>query len=235
MLRTLPALVAILAIPLARLSAAPLALAWNRHRGALSGGNATAESTTIFRRRGKAVGAVLLLIGLPPVLVLAGEVSFQVWNRNNGSIVSSGEKREYLLYVPESYDSSKPTPLVIGMHGGAMLPTQQMHLTHWNDLADENGFIVVYPAGTGSVKKWHTFDLGPGLERDVRFFSELIDTLESAYNIDPARIYAHGVRSVVHPVGPDRGRRHGGAGAVASAQLVCQHATGADGRVPRGR
>jgi len=193
MRRTLPALVAILAIPLARLSAAPLALAWNRHRGAPAARDAAAESTTIFKRRRRVVGAVLLLIGLPPVLVLAGEVSFQVRNRNNRSIVSSGEKREYLLYVPESYDSSRPTPLVIGMHGGGMLPAQQMHLTHWNDLADENGFIVVYPAGTGTVRKWHTFDLGPGLERDVRFFSELIDTLQSTYNIDPARIYANGL------------------------------------------
>ena len=33
----------------------------------------------------------------------------------------------------------------------------------------------------------------PGLTRDVRFISELIDTLEAAYNIDPARIYANGL------------------------------------------
>ena len=68
-----------------------------------------------------------------------------------------------------------------------------MKLTHWNRLADENGFIVVYPAGTDFPRKWETFDLGPDLERDVRFISELIDTLQSAYNIDPARIYANGL------------------------------------------
>src|SRR5256886_17323628 len=32
-----------------------------------------------------------------------------------------------------------------------------------------------------------------GLMRDVRFISELIDTLEAAYNIDPTRIYANGL------------------------------------------
>src|SRR5205823_6204816 len=31
-----------------------------------------------------------------------------------------------------------------------------------------------------------------GLVKDVRFISDLIDTLETAYNIDPARIYANG-------------------------------------------
>lgn len=44
------------------------------------------------------------------------------------TIVSSGQKREYLLYVPRSYDRAKPTPLVISMHaagrggGTAVLP-----------------------------------------------------------------------------------------------------------------
>ena len=34
---------------------------------------------------------------------------------------------------------------------------------------------------------------GTGLQDDVRFISKLIDTLEAAYNIDPARIYANGL------------------------------------------
>src|SRR2546422_8081741 len=40
-------------------------------------------------------------------------------------------------------------------------------------------------------KIWHV-DGGAGLMRDVRFISELIDTLEAAYNVDPTRIYADG-------------------------------------------
>src|SRR2546430_13849869 len=32
-----------------------------------------------------------------------------------------------------------------------------------------------------------------GLMRDVRFISELIDTVRAAYNIDPTRIYANGL------------------------------------------
>ncbi len=191
--RYLPGLVAILAIPLARLSAAPLALAWNRHRGGLGGGDAAAESTTTLRRRRRVVGAVLVLICLPAVLVLVEAVSFHVRSRNNGSIVSSGEEREYLVYVPSSYDAATPTPLVISMHGGGAWPAQQMALSRWNRLADENGFIVVYPWGAGYPKDWETFEEhDPGLDRDVRFISDLIDTLQSAYNIDPARIYANG-------------------------------------------
>ena len=63
------------------------------------------------------IGAVLVIIGLPVALVLIAAVSFYVLfyvpNRANGTIVSSGQEREYLLYVPRSYDRAKPTPLVI--------------------------------------------------------------------------------------------------------------------------
>ncbi len=139
------------------------------------------------------LGAVLVVVGLPLVVILIAMVTISVLDRTNGTIVSSGETREYLLYVPDSYDRAKPTPLVISMHAGATWPAQQKNLSRWNRLADENGFIVVYPSGSRFPKMWHTIDPGAGLERDVRFISELIDTLRSAYNIDPARIYANGM------------------------------------------
>jgi len=138
------------------------------------------------------IGAVLVIVGLPVVLVLIVVVSIHVLNRTNGAIISAGQKREYLLYVPRSYDRAKPTPLMISMHAAALWPAQQMHLSGWNRLAESQGFIVVYPSGSDMPKIWHA-DSGAGLMRDVRFISELIDTLEAAYNIDPTRIYADGV------------------------------------------
>jgi polyhydroxybutyrate depolymerase len=148
------------------------------------------ESTSVNRRT-IVIGAVLVLIGLPAVLALIDAVTLYGRNRNNGSLVSSGQKREYLLYVPHSYDRTRPTPLVISMHGAGGWPVQQMELSRWNRLADSLGFIVVYPSGIGSAgpRIWHV-DSGAG--RDVTFISELIDKLEADYNIDPARIYANG-------------------------------------------
>ena len=139
------------------------------------------------------IAVVVILVSLPAMGALIEAVSFYVRNRNNGFIVSSGEKRQYLLYVPRSYDRSKPTPLVISMHGAGGWPTQQMGLSEWNRLAESQRFIVVYPSGVESAgpRVWHV-GTGPGLTRDVRFISELIDKLEASYNIDPARIYANG-------------------------------------------
>ena len=76
-------------------------------------------------------------------------MSFNVANRTNGTLVSSGEKREYLLYVPESYDRARPTPLVISMHGAGLWGAAQREMSQWNRVADEHGFIVVYPSGAG--------------------------------------------------------------------------------------
>jgi len=137
------------------------------------------------------IGALLLFIGLPAVLILIAVVSLYVPNRTNGTIVSSGQQREYLLYVPGSYDRARPTPLVISLHALALGPAAQMETSRWNKVADEHGFVVVYPLGTGVVPIWL---LRPeaDLSANVRFISELIDTLEAAYNIDKTMIYANG-------------------------------------------
>ena len=56
----------------------------------------------------------------------------------------------YLLHVPASYDPATPVPLVVSIHGFAEWPAHLRDITRWNGLADQRGFIVVYPAGTGS-------------------------------------------------------------------------------------
>ena len=140
------------------------------------------------------LGAVLLLITAPLVLALAEAASFHFANRPSGTLVVSGQEREYVLHVPKRYDRTRPTPLVISLHGAGGWGAQQRDLSGWNQLAESEGFIVAYPSGADNVgpRIWHV-DPGPGLMRDVKFISALIDALEAAYNIDPARIYANGL------------------------------------------
>ncbi|TFG52843.1 MAG: hypothetical protein E4H37_04875, partial [Gemmatimonadales bacterium] len=163
------------------------------------------------------------LIGVPAILVPIEAARFYVRNRSNGSIVSSGQKREYLLYVPNSYDSTTPTPLVISMHGGAMWGAAQREMSRWNQVADEHGFIVVYPSGTEFPRIWHAVRPGAGLTADVSFISELIDTLRSEYNIDPARVYADGMSNgggMAFVLSCTLSDRIAAVGMVASAQFL---------------
>ncbi len=125
-----------------------------------------------------------VVIGLPVVLVLVAGVSFYAFfydlNRANGTLVSSGQEREYLLHVPRNYDPSKPTPLVISLHAAAMWPATQMETSQWNRVADEHGFLVVYPSGTtmtgsgiGVLPKIWLLSHDADLAANVTFISDL--------------------------------------------------------------
>jgi polyhydroxybutyrate depolymerase len=175
------------------------------------------------RRRG-VIGVVLVLISLPVALAAVEAVSFVVSNRSNGSFVSSGEKRDYLLYVPKSYDRTRPTPLVISIHAAAMWGAAQKETSQWNRVADREGFIVVYPSGvSGSGPRIWREENGAGLKKDVRFIADLIDSLEAAYNIDPSRIFANGLSNgggMSFALSCTMSDRIAAVGLVGSAQLL---------------
>ncbi|NSW52601.1 MAG: hypothetical protein HPY85_08875 [Anaerolineae bacterium] len=135
--------------------------------------------------------AAALAVGVPAAAVLLGLAVYAVVIQGaNGHIVSDGEIRRYLLHVPPGYDPALPTPLVISIHGFAEWPAHQAKISHWNQLADEENFIVVYPAGTGFPKRWRS---NGGDDTDAQFIADLIDQLQAEYNIDPNRIYANGL------------------------------------------
>lgn len=147
--------------------------------------------------------------------------AFASLNETNGTIVSSGETRQYLLYVPKTYDRSKPTPLVISLHPAATWPGAEMEISRWNELADEHGFIIVYPSGSDVPRVW---PMGRrSLGTDVKFITDLIDKLEAAYNIDPARIYADGMSNgggMAFALSCKLSDRIAAVGAVAAAQTL---------------
>ncbi len=119
------------------------------------------------------IGTMLVLLSLPVAVALIEAVSFYVLNASNGTLISAGRHRDYLLFVPKSYDSAKPTPLVISMHGAAMWGAAQKDTSQWNTVAEREGFMVVYPSGAKSNGPSHWE------EEDVTFI--------------PTRIYANGL------------------------------------------
>ncbi len=128
----------------------------------------------------------LLLAGLLALLVY-----FLLTRRANGWMTVNGERRAYILHLPQKLDPNQAVPLVLCMHGLASWPGHQERVSGWDKLADQEGFIVVYPRGTGFPLRWR--DTNPQKAgNDVAFLSALIDKLASHYNIDPQRIYASG-------------------------------------------
>jgi polyhydroxybutyrate depolymerase len=207
-------LIAVLAVPLLRPLAATLALAWNRHRG--PGPFATVATTGL--------SVLLVVLALPAAMAVGEAAAFHLRNRNNGALTSSGESREYLLYVPKSYDPARPTSLVISMHGAGMWPAAQRDVSQWNAVADQYGFLVVYPSGARRLgpRVWRT-ENDPEGRADVRFLADLIDRLTAGYNIDPRRIYADGLSNgggMAFVLSCTLSDRIAAVGLVASAQLL---------------
>ena len=108
------------------------------------------------------------------------------------------------------------------MHGAAMWPAA--HRTSAGGTGGRReGFIVVYPSGLGGngPRIWTRRQREPS--QDVTFISELIDTLEATYNIDPARIYANGLSNgggMAFVLSCTLSDRIAAVGLVASAQLL---------------
>ncbi len=100
------------------------------------------------------VGILILVVA-----ILVAYFFIQI-NRSDGQIITSEGPCKYLLHVPESYDAGTPTSLVISIHGFAEWPAHQMQISHWNGLADQKNFIVVYPRGTDFRLRWHTRGVG---------------------------------------------------------------------------
>ena len=145
-----------------------------------------------MRRRTKVIiASVVAVVGLPVLLLVVVRIALAVLDQTNGELISSGVTRDYLLHVPESYDPSQPVPLVVSLHGAAMWPAQQMNMSRWNRVADENGFLVVYPGGRSTPRAWH--GASASVDADVRFIADLIEDLSRSYRIDPARVYADGL------------------------------------------
>lgn len=149
-----------------------------------------------FTLRRVLIGVIVVVVALLALGMAVVAGTYLVLNDTNGEITSSGMVRKYLSYVPESYDPNKPVPLVISIHGFAEWPAHQMEVSHWNDLADEYGFIVVYPSGTQIPLRWNAYNLQDSrvdTRAEVQFIADLIDKISDDYNIDSTRVYANGL------------------------------------------
>ena len=108
-------------------------------------------------------------------------------------------ERTFYLHLPNGFNELESLPVVMVLHGGGKGDGDDI-ATHFgfNEIADIEGFIAVYPNGVES--QWNdgrgkTFRRNEGNEDidDVGFLSALIDSLIQNYKADPKRIYVTGV------------------------------------------
>jgi len=118
-------------------------------------------------------------------------------NANSEVLLHNDIDREYILYIPESYDGSTSVPLMLNFHGFGGSASNFMVNADMRPVAESNNFILVYPQGScfeGS-SHWNPCPIGgdnKSIADDVGFIETLIEQISSQYNVDLERVYAAG-------------------------------------------
>lgn len=118
-------------------------------------------------------------------------------NTNAQTLVHDGMNREYILYVPNSYDGTSSIPLLLNFHGFGGSASQYMQEADMRSLAEADTFILVYPQGSclDGSSHWNPCPTGgdnKSTADDVGFVEAMISEISSQYNLDMERIYAAG-------------------------------------------
>ncbi len=107
--------------------------------------------------------------------------------------------RSYRLYVPTvAKTTPDPLPLLVMMHGCGQSPEDFARGIGMNALAEEFGFLVLYPAQARKVQLhrcWNWFKLGDQA-RDAgepAVIADMTRHIIAEQNADPARIYVAGL------------------------------------------
>lgn len=139
----------------------------------------------------------------PESAALAPENPLPAWKPAAGQshrweLDFEGQRRSAMVYLPRQWDSSRPAPLMLVIHGAMMNAQMMAGFSGMNQQADAAGFIAVYPNGTGPAEPmlvWNSGGVGPLREKpdDVGFLRVLLEQLEQKLKVDPRRIYAAGM------------------------------------------
>src|SRR5580698_2387729 len=109
------------------------------------------------------------------------------------NVTVDGVQRWYLLTTPPTHKGA-PLPVVVDLHGLSEGATLEAITTQFSPKALSDGFIVVFPQGTGNPVGWN---IQPGTSthpnRDIAFMNAMLDQLETRLCVDTSRVYATGL------------------------------------------
>lgn len=113
-------------------------------------------------------------------------------NTQERTLQHGGRDRTYFVHVPPKLPLDKPVPLVFVLHGGGSNARQMIRFTGFSAVADQEGFLAVYPDGID--RRWNDGRLE---ERnnidDVGFILAILDRIGKELAVDPKRVFSTGI------------------------------------------
>ncbi|SNS66623.1 esterase, PHB depolymerase family [Anaerovirgula multivorans] len=131
---------------------------------------------------------------------LRAYASFEELGVEKVEINVDGYTRHWFQYVPTSVreNPEKEVPLVLALHGSGQTGAIFVSYTEWYKVAEERGFIVVFPTGypgafaDGTPRPYWNITRDPERPDDVKFIDEMIKAMKNNYAIDDNRVYVTG-------------------------------------------
>jgi polyhydroxybutyrate depolymerase len=139
------------------------------------------------------------------------------------SLRVSNLDRQYRLVVPRVDEPARPAPLVLDFHGFTSSVDEQERVSGFRALAEQAGFVLVFPEGYAGAEGGQSDSLPPGRSAaswnagplccgpasredidDVELVREIVRAVSQEVSIDPLRIYATGISNggaLVHRLG----------------------------------
>ena len=111
-----------------------------------------------------------------------------------GDFPSGTTPREYELHLPDGYDGSTPTPLVVVFHGIGSSIEAMLGSENLLDEASRTGHIVIAPQALerGGTAAWDPIG-DPAYNLDIALFDDMVFCMSEQYNIDPDRVHVTGM------------------------------------------
>ena len=114
-----------------------------------------------------------------------------------GRYTHGSEARGYELYVPVATDDA-PRPLILMLHGCQQDAADIARLTRLNQLADEQGFIVLYPSQSRTANatgcwNWFLPEHQRSDQGEAALLAALTSDIAVRHGADPHRLYVAGL------------------------------------------
>jgi polyhydroxybutyrate depolymerase len=161
----------------------------------------TAERNILAKTAQTGVGLILivqLLLGCMSTLPKDHPAGSKTY-KTTLDIKINGFRRTYLVHVPTGYPPQNPLPLVVVIHGAFDTAEGMEKFSGFSELADREGFIVLYPNGMGILGFLQHWNAGHCCGKaasdnvdDVGFVAAAIEDVCARLKIDRSRIYMVG-------------------------------------------
>jgi polyhydroxybutyrate depolymerase len=131
---------------------------------------------------------------IPPV-VLAALITANVAQGQNIDFEHDGLTRQYRIHIPDQVESS--APLVMVLHGYSGNNNEMMNNYGWTQLADEMGFVAVFPNGTRDQSNYRFWNVGYDFHQGIQvdddgFLTALAVHLQGLHDLSEEHTFVTG-------------------------------------------